>query len=125
MELITDKDKLKTFILSTNYNEYSNSIEKYVEFISKEYNKVSNKLKDFNKSLQTLSDYNIMYDKESVDSVLNTINNENNVIKEHIELVKSYIQEKQDNCEHDFVYDGHDSHYDYYTCKKCGKSCKC
>lgn len=27
-------------------------------------------------------------------------------------------------CDHDYVYSWHDSHYDYFRCKKCGKEIK-
>ena len=36
--------------------------------------------------------------------------------------VKEYNKEKllQASCEHSWIYDGHDSHYNWEKCRKCG-----
>lgn len=41
---------------------------------------------------------------------------------EPIDLYKEKLIELEKNCQHNFVYEGHDSHHDYYKCTKCGKT---
>ena len=37
------------------------------------------------------------------------------------DLLNDFLKERRKNCRHDWVEQGHDSHYDYYKCRKCGK----
>lgn len=43
---------------------------------------------------------------------------------EPVVLYRERIKELKKNCQHNFVYEGHDSHYDYYVCTKCGETRK-
>lgn len=40
---------------------------------------------------------------------------------ERLTKLDDAIRALQDVCEHDWKYDGHNSHEDYYVCNKCGK----
>lgn len=37
-----------------------------------------------------------------------------------LETINNKINEYQNTCDHDFIEDGRDSHYDYLKCVKCG-----
>lgn len=41
-----------------------------------------------------------------------------------IKCIVSAVESLQDVCDHEFVYDWHDSHYSYESCKFCGKERK-
>lgn len=58
---------------------------------------------------------------DSVNKILER--EENNLIrlKNEENEIEHEIEEYQKTCSHEFVYRGHDSHYDFYICKKCGK----
>ena len=51
-----------------------------------------------------------------IDSIKNNIQTSKNLKK----IAKEQIKMLQENCEHDMVYCGNDSHYDYEKCEYCG-----
>ena len=48
------------------------------------------------------------------------LNKKEKLLSESLEKVKKAIQAGQEICEHDYIRNGNDSHYDYYVCKICG-----
>lgn len=60
--------------------------------------------------------------KDAHNKLINTVSK----ISEDLEQIEYQIKDYQDNnCIHDWVYDSHDSHYDYEKCTICGNSRKC
>lgn len=50
-----------------------------------------------------------------------------NIIDKESEPLSVYyekLKQLKENCNHNFVYVGHDSHHDFYECTNCGETCK-
>ena len=72
------------------------------------------------KSLNVLIGYDINFDSEKLEHVIYALHETINELKVEMNLIGDEIEKIQRECEHEMVYDGHDSHYDYYRCSKCG-----
>lgn len=123
MEIITDIVKLKEFIDNTDYQTHFNdsSIKKYIDDAFIQFKNMENTTKELMNAEEAFKKYNIPYDKNVYDNALSDLVEKENDYNNHIKLVYSLLKEKEDKCEHEFSYEGHDSHYDYYVCQKCGK----
>jgi hypothetical protein len=63
----------------------------------------------------------VNYTGNNLDPIVNRVLAERVVIDETLKKIAESIKSIQDICDHDKEYVYHDSHYRYYTCKKCGK----
>ncbi|WP_346237747.1 hypothetical protein ABDK00_001555 [Niabella insulamsoli] len=46
------------------------------------------------------------------------------MLQERINKLNTAIQALQEVCDHNYLYQGHDSHYEYYECTDCGHAFK-
>lgn len=103
--------------MKSNYDELKeslNSVGKSIRDVLGEIECVK-RTKEIYESRNQIGDFGDM---------LSVLNKEVNNLKKDQDKIIEQITEIQNSCEHDFVYIGHDSHYDYYTCKKCGAGMK-
>lgn len=71
-----------------------------------------------------LENYGVYVQMPSLDTFETSIYDKIRPIENEINIWNKYIIEKRNNCNHNWVYDGHDSHYDYCKCSRCGKERK-
>ena len=115
MDLKTE-DELRVFIACSSFDE----IEDYSSNIKKELNSNYDNRNTIDNAVKTLNGFGIKCDRYSYAEIITHINEDIKPLKEHLDLIYKYLKEKQEHCTHDWVYDSHDSHYDYYKCAKCG-----
>ncbi len=90
--------------------------------VKESLNAVKREIEAFNEqfkySLNLLHTFGVeINDKDKVEEQFNEMN------ERIINICKKFsdaLIKKQQNCEHEWSDDGHDSHYTYYTCTKCG-----
>lgn len=73
-------------------------------------------------AISTMRLYNIS--ESEIDVLVSMVNKNNNRIGYLNDMKNEFsirLMEMQNTCEHDWEYMGHDSHYDFHKCKKCGK----
>lgn len=75
---------------------------------------------ELKKTVKMLNGCEIGFDSEKLEQVINTNHETINDLKVERNLIGDEIERIQRECEHEMVYYGHDSHYDYYRCSKCG-----
>ena len=95
------------------------SIDKIIEKIEggnmrEAIEKMREDVKKIRKTAEYLSELDSRFGILSYNTVTNL-----KLLKESLE---KKIEEKIDNCDHDFRYDGHGHKDDYYTCTLCGKT---
>ena len=115
-----EEDELRTFIAYNSYKE----IEKYIDNLRRNLNSLYDKRNSINNAVNELKKHGIKCDQYSYDENMDYINEDIKPLKKHWDLIDKYLKEKQEHCDHDWIYDGRDSHYDYYKCSKCGKESK-
>lgn len=115
MDLKTE-DELRAFIAYSSFDE----IDDYSSNIKKELNSNYDNRNTIDNAVKTLNGFGIKCDRYSYAEIMTHINDDIKPLKEHMGLIDKYLKGKQEHCIHDWVYDGHDSHYDYYKCAKCG-----
>lgn len=98
-----------------------------VLFMMNEYNTKMNEIDKCNyrinsikSSVDTMKGYGVEYDQEKVDEMIRMDSDCICELKSELNLIDDAIERIQRECEHDMVNCGHDSHYDYYRCRKCG-----
>lgn len=126
-KIIKDKKELKDFVMTHDYKKHYNggSIESYIEERQRERLKASEETKKFENVAKALEQYNVSYDKEAYDAVLNKLRANEDELNDNLKLTHQFLKDKSETCEHNFIYIGHDSHYDYEMCSICGKEVKC
>lgn len=71
-------------------------------------------------SIGALESYDIKVDTNSLEYASAYIEDLIKKVGRHKDIMAKFLKERQDNCEHNWVNIGHDSHYDLYECSKCG-----
>jgi hypothetical protein len=57
----------------------------------------------------------------NIEAAIAELQKERATVDQRLRELDAAIGALQKVCAHDFVYDGHDSHYSYERCKKCDK----
>lgn len=121
-----DHDLFK-FILTHNYygNKSEDTIDGYRSELTKVYNAILDERNHLRYAVNTLNEYGIsVEDNAAYKEVIDKLESCADVFKSHRDLIDKYVQEKREDCNHEWEYDGHDSHYNYYRCKLCGEETK-
>lgn len=91
------------------------------------YSQVSNELKtcekkieDMKSSMKVMESYISSKDREKIGSIISCNQERVFELKSELNMIGDEIERLQSGCEHTWVNTGHDSHYDYYRCSKCG-----
>lgn len=71
-------------------------------------------------AMGVMEEYISSKDRKKIESIINSNNERVFELKSELNLIRDEVMRSQMGCEHDMVYIGHDSHYDYYRCSKCG-----
>ena len=113
--MIILKDKFDEPEIQKLYDEYNESYKKCDNF--------RKKCDEIMTCIEVLDRYNITEDcarkelKEKYDVYYKCYIDESQKYKD----IYEQIDECRKHCEHVYEYIGHDSHHDYYRCKRCGK----
>lgn len=120
----SDRELFK-FILTHDYygSATDGTIEGYLVDLRKVYYPLLDERSKINYAVNQLKEYGIGCD-DQYSIVMSYLDSKAAEFKKHIDLCNKYIEEKQDECKHDFHDDGHDSHHTYYICNKCGHEYK-
>jgi len=71
--------------------------------------------------LTALVEQGIDFSGFDVDKLIIRVKESDKILIEKLYKIRDEIKELQKNCkEHNMIYDGHDSHRDYYKCSICG-----
>jgi hypothetical protein len=116
----SDRELFK-FIFTHDYYgpAEKDTIEGYLADLRKVYHPLLDERNRINYAVEQLKEYGIGCD-DNYRTVMSYLDSKAAEFKKHIDLCNKYIEEKQDECKHDFHDDGHDSHHTYYVCNKCG-----
>ena len=116
----TDRELYK-FVLTHDYYGPSSedTIEGYLADLRKVYYPLLDERNKINYAVEQLKEYGIGCDDKYY-IVMSYLDSKADEFKKHIDLCEKYIEEKQNECKHDFHEDGYDSHHTYYICNKCG-----
>lgn len=110
-----------SFVAQTSAKEVREHYEK-VEALTRDVVNLQTHLLDIRNDLETLYGINIGSDDCDVyDKATDEIFALRNRLFEYKSFLSEAIEKCQASCEHDWKEIGHDSHYDYYRCTKCGK----
>lgn len=124
LELKNDEE-LRKFISETDYfhsNFNHNVIKDYISKVNDGYNNALSERKLIDNAALDFYGYDIEIDNDKYREVMKELNEKVEIYSKHKELITKLLEEKQKQCPHDnWHYTGHDSHYDYYVCEKCGK----
>lgn len=115
--------ELSDFIKNHDFNRNDNNdtIEKYYKKIFDIYQNVAKEREQLQGAFNILVSHEIyINDFDEYKSILNKLEQDEAVVTDYIRLMDKYIKEKQKSCSHEFEYEFHDSHHDYYICKHCG-----
>lgn len=73
------------------------------------------------KNLQQISDYD---QNTQYDNIIICLGERERFLCKELRACQLKIEEIQKTCQHQFVYSGHDSHYNYEKCEFCGLEVK-
>lgn len=116
-----DADELKKFVESHNYygDDSEETIEGYLACLNKTYNELCRDMSNLRRCIgYLLSSWPI--EISGYEDVYSVLHGRQLEYTTHRVLIEKLITEKQEKCNHEFHEDGHNSHYTYYICNKCG-----
>lgn len=128
---VYNKGELSEYVSRNSWNIYSSdkdemTLKEYSEYINTQVGNSEKELKALEDSYKLLDFYDVIVpeNKSRYDYVHSIIKKKIDNWTEYKNLFRKLIEDKRNNCEHKYVYDGHDSHYDYFRCDKCGDRLK-
>ena len=126
MKTTFNLEEIKEFIDKTPYyrRKYSNDGDTIDSFI-KEFKKIRSHAENHLNSLIKLNELciseGIRINTDDYNDALAKAKELNDKLTEQSDFIQECITDKQNSCEHELEELGHDSHYTFYRCIKCGK----
>lgn len=114
-------EELVHFIETHDYHKNSygaDSIEEYEAAFGKVCDELCHDIAELNKAVNLFGVYGLAVD--GYPDVFKVLEGRMLEFAEHNELVKKLVARKRSRCNHVLEEVGHDSHYTYYACHKCG-----
>lgn len=119
---IKSGDELLKFVSD---NDYTPVLSEYETMLKNDHDLIVKGLEDIKQSALKLIGVNIIVDKPSMKSAVESIKNVKDKIEKSLMEFLMVLNDKQKSCDHDYRNTTHDSHYDYYICDKCGSCDRC
>lgn len=129
MEIYNGID-LENFVRDQFYEKKSDicddkpTLSDYREELIEEIHSNGEKLRKLQDSKDVFEEYGINFNKENFENKISSLKDNSVLAYERVKEFDRLVANKQENCEHEWHYTGHDSHYDFYRCPLCGLSDK-
>ena len=117
IDYIKTGDELSIFI---NDNDYTPNLSEYETRLRKDHQTIVDKLDEIKKAVCVLINVGIFVGKDSTEDCVREITLLKDKVEKSLLEFMSILSDKQKSCDHEYRNIGHDSHYDYYMCDKCG-----
>jgi hypothetical protein len=117
IDYIKTGDELSIFI---NDNDYTPNLSEYETRLRKDHQTIVDKLDEIKKAACVLINVGIFVGKDSTEDCVREITLLKDKVEKSLLEFMSILSDKQKSCDHEYRNIGHDSHYDYYMCDKCG-----
>lgn len=105
-------EKISDDNVKSDMTDYNNAIS--------EIDLCNVKISELKKVVDVMESYDISYDKNKIRNMIDEKQKRIFELKNEANLSQERIEFAQQICKHDMVNLGHDSHYDYFRCEKCG-----
>ena len=117
IDYIKTGDELLNFIMD---NDYTPNLYEYETRLRKDHQTIVDKLDEIKKAACVLINVGIFVGKDSTEDCVREITLLKDKVEKSLLEFMSILADKQKSCDHEYRNIGHDSHYDYYMCDKCG-----
>ena len=117
IDYIKTGDELLSFIMD---NDYTQNLSEYETRLRKDHQTIVDKLDEIKKAACVLINVGIFVGKDSTEDCVREITLLKDKVEKSLLEFMSILTDKQKSCDHEYRNIGHDSHYDYYMCDKCG-----
>lgn len=118
LDYIKTGEELSKFIAD---NDYVSGLSEYETKLKKDHAYIVNKLEDIRKAAKLIVDFGLPIEKDAFEIRVELIKGIKDRIEKSTMEFMNMLYIKQKSCQHDYKNVGHDSHYDYYMCDKCGR----
>ena len=117
IDYIKTGDELLSFIMD---NDYTPNLSEYETRLRKDHQTIVDKINEIKKAAHVLINVGIFVGKDSTEDCIREIKLSKDKVEKSLLEFMSILAEKQKSCVHEYRNIGHDSHYDYQICDKCG-----
>ena len=117
LDYIKTGDELSKFIAE---NDYVSCLSEYETKLKKDHEYIVDKLEEIRKAAKIIIYFGLLIGKDSFEVRVELIKGIKDRIEKSTMEFMNMLYIKQKSCQHDYKNVGHDSHYDYYMCDKCG-----
>jgi cell fate (sporulation/competence/biofilm development) regulator YmcA (YheA/YmcA/DUF963 family) len=117
LDYIKTGDELSKFIAD---NDYVSGLSEYETKLKKDHEYIVDKLEEIRKAAKLIIDFGLPIGKDAFEIRVELIKGIKDRIEKSTMEFMNMLYIKQKSCQHVYKNVGHDSHYDYYMCDKCG-----
>jgi hypothetical protein len=117
LDYIKTGDELSKFIAD---NDYVSGLSEYDTNLKKDHEYIVDKLEEIRHAAKIIIDFGLPIRKDAFEVRVELIKGIKDRIEKSTMEFMNMLYIKQKSCQHDYKNIGHDSHYDYYMCDKCG-----
>ena len=117
IDYIKNGNELLSFIMDNNYTP---KLYEYETRLRKDSQTIADKIYEIKKAALVLMHDGIFVGNDSTEDCVRELELSKDKVEESLFEFMSILGEKQKSCAHEYRNIGHDSHYEYQTCDKCG-----
>ena len=117
IDYIKTGDELLSFIKD---NDYTPNLSEYETRLRKDHQTIVDKIDEIKKAALVLTNVGIFVGKDSTEDCVRKIKLSKDKVEKSLLEFMSILADKQKSCVHASRTLGHDSHYEYHICDKCG-----
>ena len=117
IDYIKTGDELLSFVMN---NDYTPNLSEYETRLRKDYQTIVDKIDEIKKAELLLTNLGIFVGKYSTEDCVREIKLSKDKVEKSLREFMSILADKQKSCSHVYRNTGHDSHYEYEICDKCG-----
>ena len=117
IDYIKTGDELLSFIKD---NDYTPNLSEYETRLRKDHQTIVDKIDEIKKAALVLTNVGIFVGKDSTEDCVRKIKLSKDKVEKSLLEFMSILADKQKSCVHEYRNLGHDSHYEYHICDKCG-----
>ena len=116
-DYIKTGNSLQSFV---NDNDYTSVLSDYETRLRNDHQTIVDKTEEIRKAVRTLTSADILICADSGDKCINDMKSIKDKIEKSLLDFMSVLGDKQKCCKHKYRSIGHDSHYIYQICDRCG-----